>query len=399
MSGLAIGEFNDLLTAITPISIDGPKTLFNEALNNTQLLGPKMLRGQPYTKVVQSGEKIIGHSMFDDKTSRRSTRAGARHRWSKPTIATRRSYDWRIEIDEMAWSEPEVILQGGNRNLSTRGRFAVFFDVIASLEERLMTSWWKGGEANLWRFPIASEMENNSSTGTEGLHPYSIPAWVNEESTTLYPSFLTANGGQDIIGGVNAVTQTKWRNYKDTYTEQPSENIGGGWDGFDALERALQKTKFMKLPNGTGAFGSQNQMGGKRAYCVSLTGWQYMTRALRTSNDNLFTKQDANYPHPTYAQADILYISSLDDAALYDDGSGGYTDELSATLNGPRIYQLNFETLFPVYHADKYMDFLPVKQDFGTVDVWVRPVNQYSNNVCISRQQQAIISPTAAVIP
>ena len=69
-------------------------------------------------------------------------------------------------------------------------------------EQRMWTSTLNGMEAQLFAVPVVANMETN--TGTE---PYSIPAFVNEETAGLFNNY-TSSPGVDwaTVEGINPDT-------------------------------------------------------------------------------------------------------------------------------------------------------------------------------------------------
>ena len=114
---------------------------------------------------------------------------------------------------------------------------------------------------------------------------------------------------------------------------------------------------------------------------------------LRDANDTLVNKQDPAYNMPQYSGIDLIYVATLDDAAI--NGASADATEGLASNNGYRYWWLNGNYMTPVYHARRYMEKHDPMRHPNQPFTTVQPVDCWWNLFCNSRQRQGIICPQA----
>ena len=124
--------------------------------------------------------------------------------------------------------------------------------------------------------------------------------------------------------------------------------------------------------------------------CCSRGGINLYQESLRRNNDSLVSKQDPAYVNPTYGGIELVYVGTLDTAAIY----GGAT-ELAASTAGYRYWWLNGNYITPVFHRNRYMKKHRPMNHINQPWTWVAPVDCWWNLFLNSRQRQGIIAPAA----
>lgn len=387
MSGTALTNFTDFMKSSPSVFLTDEKSIVNEAVNNTYVLG-KLLKGRDMSEVLMGGSKIKDLIMFDDGSTAEQTRPGATHTWQNPQVLTEWEINWRFTIDHLSWNKHEFI-KNHYSNLVRNAKRSLFKKMQREKEQRLWTSTFNHMENLLWRQPSYSEMESAT-----GLYPYSIPCLVNEFTNGLPGGTLWTGSGSTLMG-INAATESRWRPYQGTYDYDDYMDTDGDGDGiFDAMQEAFRKVRFEVPDPSRGQFFEQDAVQKQHIFC-SNDGIKIYTRSLRASNDRTVAgPQDPAYGRPVFQGVPIDYISTLDSAELYD-ASNSFASESGATKDGARFYLINGKYMKAVFHEEDY---------FAKSDPLVHPnqpdtrVQAYStswNVVARSRQRHAIISPVA----
>ena len=412
MAGTPLEVFDDFMLSTGPAIFSGPEELINEATKNTYILS-RFLRGKDMSAVVQGGSKIRDQIFFDEESTFQDYIPNESFTYENPQVLDQWEIPWRFSVAHMSWTDQEIGLNSGD--MSRSARFHKYKTLKRSKEMNLWTSMMNGLEEQLWASPDAGEMET-----TTGRTPYSISSLVNEHSAARFAGFggtaaehpgmdpVWIAAGGSTVQGINPTTQRKWQNQKEIYVEAGTQ--GTNLHLFQAMDRMWKKLRFDALP----VYANFSERPTNPGFIAcSLSGSTQYENALRQNQDWFrYGGQDAAYPHPTYRNVDVIYISDLDEAALYTKGSGvAYAaedgvealtgDAPSATeglgFNGPRYYFLNGKYMKKTIHRERYFTkkepFSPSSQPYTRicpVDIW------HNNNVC-SRQRLGIISPAASL--
>ena len=385
--GTALENFTDFVKATGPIYISGPDKLVNEAVKQSYVLD-RFLRGRGSDEVVQGGETINDDIMFDDASTYDHYKPNATFDWAQPQTLTELSIAWRFSIDHMSWTDQEIELNLSD-GMTKEATKVQYKRLRKKIEQRMWTSMINGFEEDLWADANnqTAEMET-----TSGSLPYSIPAFISEDTTNYH-----ANGWTNVMT-VNPATESKWRNQVTTYDNNDPDDSDGDRDGLlDAFDTQIRKVRFKPPSFHKEHFEAYDLQTSRQFIASSRSGQTLYVRTLRDSNDTLVSKQDAAYMSPKYGGLDVMYVGQLDSAALYAGDSSTWVAEEAATVTttGPRYYWINANYLKPVYHAARYFykksPFFHPNQPYTTIC----PVDCWWNLFCASRQRQGIVSPGA----
>lgn len=377
--GSPLETFNDFMTATGPAYLTSAEELVNEAVKNKYLLR-RFLKGADMSKVIQGGTKIKDSLMFDEKSTRQHYHPNDTFTWQNPQVLDDWEGPWRFTVDHMSWADQEIELQVGD-NMTRAGRFQVYKRVKRTKEARMWTSMMNGYEDDLFAAPSEADME-----ASDGKIPYSIPCFVNENTDSI----PVDDGGSawSTLEGVAQSTETRWRCQQEGYGADTG--YGGDSKLFLAFDQMYHKVRFDSLPMkeeyGAGSSGAT-------FIACSLKGRSHYQTMLRASQDQFVSKQDPAYQNPKYAGIDLVYVSNLDTAAIFNDG-GTLKTETTHTNDGGRYFFLDGRYMHPVFHARRYMKRHPVKAHPNQPFTHVQPVDCWNNLVCRSVQRQGIVYPS-----
>jgi len=362
--GTALSNFNDFMNLTGPRYLTSAEQVVNEAVENTYLLS-RMLKGKGMDSVIQGGSTIRDTLMLDENNTYDHYQPNDTFTWTNPEVATNLEIDWRFSIDHLSWTDQEIELQVGD-GLSRDAQKVVYKRLKRLKEQRLWTSLMNGMEADLWRLPADSGTTDMEST--TGKVPYSIPAFIHEDNSGA----AHWNFGSDTLQGLDiSVAGSKYNNQVSNYDYADPDDSDGDNDGLlDAFDEMFLKVQFIR--------------GGINLY----------KRMLRDANDTLVNRQDPAYNNPQYSGIDVMYISKLDSAAIFDNSSTGAV-ETSATTAGYRYYWVNANYLTPVFHSRRYFFKHDVMQHPNQPFTHVQPVDCWWNMFCSSRMRQGIVAPGA----
>lgn len=381
--GSALEAFTTFMASTGPSYLTSAEQLVNEVQKRSYLFR-HMLMGRDPSEVIQGGTKIKDMIYMEGARTFTRYKTGGRFQWQNPQTAKTIEVPWRFGNTHMSWTDQELMLNMGDA--PQRGHLrGVFKKVKKQKEQNMWTETINAMEEELWASPHGASADMESA---DGLLPYSIPAFVTEDTTAWHGS------GWTTIQGLDPATNEKWRNAVRTYDADDPGDTDGDQDGlFDAFEHIWLDLKF-KSPG----FKDEHFSPSAHNRCLivcSRVGWVLYKALLRDQNDHLTRWGDPSGERPSFYGVFLEFIEALDTALLYDDGSSGFTDEASASKDGPRFYFLNFEYLKIIWHRERYWYEHEVKQPSDQVDSWVKPVSVWNNLFLRSRQRQGIVAPAA----
>lgn len=370
----ALSTFTDFVDTTGPSFLTSAEDVVNEACKNNYLLR-RFLRGQGPSETIQGGSSIKDSILFDEESTFQYYEPNQTFTWENPQVIENWEIQWRFCVDHMAYTDAEVELNVGT-GLARAARHTAYKRLKRIKEQRMWTSILNGMEDALFAVPSTGAME-----ATTGTRPYSLPAFVNEESNGLYSGFTT-------VQGLNPSTYSKWVPQQKTYGETAVDNADNIISKMDELFLDVQ---FTPPPSHQEYFDdpSLNAM----FIACSKAGQRIYTQLLRSSQDTFVTasRQDPAYQSPKYAGIDLVHAPKLDEYAGYTGGDG---TELGATKQGPRYYFINGNYMKFVFHTTRYMYQHPAMRHPNQPFTTIVPVDSWYNFVCRSRQRQGILSPT-----
>jgi len=372
----ALSTFTDFIDTTGPSFLTSAEDVVNEACKNNYLLR-RFLRGQGPSETVQGGSSIKDTIMFDEESTFQYYEPNQTFTWENPQVVENWEIQWRFCVDHMAYTDAEVELNVGT-GMSRAARHTAYKRLKRIKEQRLWTSILNGMEDALFAVPSNSAME-----ATTGTRPYSIPAFLNEETNGLYSGFTS-------VQGLAPATYSKWVPQQKTYGSTDVDNADNIISKMDELFLDVQ---FTPPPSHQEYFDdpSLNAM----FIACSKAGQRIYTQLLRSSQDTFVTasRQDPAYQSPKYAGIDLVHAPKLDEYTGYDGGDG---TELGATKQGPRYYFINGNYMKFVFHTTRYMYQHPAMRHPNQPFTTIVPVDSWYNFVCRSRQRQGILSPFAS---
>ncbi|HKK94581.1 MAG TPA: phage major capsid protein [Longimicrobiales bacterium] len=363
----ALPTFADFVAATRERKITSPEDILNDAVNQRTWMIGEMLKGQDPSLVVQGGQKISDRIKLDNSNTFQFYSPNERFNPTSVDTLTTIEANWRFAKAHYSFSEEEI-------ELNQTGSLEQFVNLRTKYEQDAYTDIYNGMEDALWAVPSSSAMEASG-----GLRPYSIPAFVTEDTTDYHPSGFTT------IMGVDPASSTRWRNQVETYLPSALDDQDNGI--IAAFDSMFLSVKFESPDTASQYF--ENDRLRRMKILTNKDGFNIYQRLLRAGNDRYaVSPQDPAYMNPVFNGIPVKYISALDTAALYS-GSAAATGQ-------PRYYWLNFNYMFPVFHARRYMRMKGpieggVEQPFSAAVYF----NLYYNLFMRSRRRQGIVAPAA----
>ena len=375
-------DFGDFVLSTTKAYLRGPRVVIREAVEQTYLFGDLMV-GAGMRDLLQGGAKISDSLTLEDPGTAKLYGAGDDvFEWDNPQNLVEWNIDWRFALTHFSWTDHERMLQGAG-DMTQRARFMKFKDVYDNKVGQAYLSLYNLLEALLWAEPLISSMETAS-----GLSPYSIPAFVNEDTNGLF----ARNGTTwTTVEGIAPATHARWVPAQDTYDNFTGGSAVNVLTGFDRLCLELNYRPFR---GGKDYF--ERSMRDRKMICCSKNGYSKATATMRAEQDLYVgsNRQDPFYDAPMHNGVPLVYVSTLDSATLYDDGSSDNTTEALANITGPRYYFLDAKYMRPVFHRDRFIKQHSVKEHPNQPFTKVVPIDVWYNMPCRSRQRLGILSPS-----
>lgn len=388
---MSLSLFTDFMASTGPRYLTSAMDVVNEAVRTNYAGLGYMLKGQMASTVTQGGADIRD-SIYLATTRRSRTYApNEPQTYTMPQTLVGWSIPWRFTMTDMVWTDEEITLQSGGSGASQESKFQKYKDIKYQKERDMWTDALNHMDDLLWAAPDKSKME-----AAAGREPYSIPAFINEQTNTLFNSDSTsgAGGAWTTVENIDPTLagQTTWQNQKFTYANFTVNDSGNLINAFD---RAFLSTDFRPPPIKT-EFYEGAPTSAQRFIACSLNGYTKTMQLLRASNDRWAALNDpaTGFLEVRYAGIPLVYCSQLDTAALYLDTGTSLAAETAANTTGPRFYGINAEYLRSVFHSDRFFHNQGTMRDPAQPTTYIMVVNSYFNLVCRSRRRQFIISPS-----
>ena len=402
----ALSTFNDFVETTGPAYLTSAESVVNEAGKNNYLLR-RFIRGKSTEELIQGGSTIKDTIMFDEDSTFQYYQPNETFTWQNPQVLTSWEINWRFSVDHMSYTDQEIELSISS-GMTKAARHHMYKKLKRTKEQRMWTSVFNGMENALFAVPEVADQETNT-----GLKPYSIPAFLNENTNGLFYSGAAPTGktAWTTVEGLNPTTYSKWVPQQGTYGSVDPTDTGATaatTNLFMAMDKMFLDVQFVPPPTAQEYF--ENPTLNAMFVACSKAGQRVYQNMLRVAQDTFVStsRQDPSYMSPKISGMDLVYTPALDTAALYqattstnpyvaeiDGGGGGAT---VAEDTGPRFYFINANYIKPVFHTSRYMyKHSPMRhpnQPFTTIV----PVDTWCNLVCRSRQRQGILSPSGDVV-
>lgn len=395
MAGSPLEVFTDFVNSTGPAILTGPEQIVNDVTRQTWTIS-RFMRGKSMNEMIQGGETIRDNIYLDLDSTFANYKPNAEFSYRNPQILTQWSIPWRFSKADTAFTDQEVGINSGE--LSKGARHHKYKTLKHSIEQNLYTGLLEGLDDQLWARPDTAEMET-----TTGEKPYTIPAFINEEVNGLAAANVDVGGtAWTTIQGINPVTKTNWKAFTSAY------NMLGDYSNrsshtaaatathlFEALSAAYYRTRFEQLPfrpDLSETVSSQAFIGASQEGIVNYE------LSLRSNQDTFVTtgRQDPAYNMPKFRGIDMVYLSPLDTALLYDSGAAAVNEADATRAGGPRYYGVNSNYVCKCIHRNRYFyrkpAFSPSKQPFTKIVI----VDMWHNNVFRSLRRHFLVTPYGA---
>lgn len=399
--------FGDFFYTTTKQTLTSVEKFINMAALRSYLLS-RLVKGKPGTRIFQNGSAIQDFVITGIGSTRQRYDPNQETSPSNPQVLKPWQIPWTFTIDNMTWTDHEIILQAGGRDRDSQ--FAVFKRIAEAKMSRLMMSMANGTEADLFAVPDTTKME--SLTGANPQEPYSLLAFINEFTNMLYPA-VAPGGIWTTKQGLAPATDTFWNGVKQTYVDDVNAlAVGEDYDLFQALDLAIIQTQYQPVPM---AEKYDAATGGTSFIVTSEQGKANCQVALRKANNHTrMGAQDPSYPGPSFDGQPIVSVQTLNTAPVWPahastpNSATALVAENDATVLGlaggstatraPRFIGLNPEFMSMVWHSERY--FMPSE----TVEPYRQPFTHtryydtWSNLAFRSLREHFIVSPGGPLV-
>jgi len=335
----------------------GPNEIINDATKNTYIIS-RCLKGMSIADAVQSGQRIIDRILLSDVGTAVFYNPNDPMNISNVSALKEQRIDWRFLADHFSYTHQEVVLNSGDPQ-------TYYKNLLKSKRQQCITSSFNKMEDAIWATADTATMEAQN-----GNVPYSIPAFVTENTNGLPTGFTT-------IMGLPVAGNPNWDNQRRSYDPLDLTNPETGLvRSFDLMFMDVQ----FKAPRSDKEYFESDELQ-QMMIATNKDGRALYLRLTRDSNDRLVGNDlGAQQSGLGYAGLPVEHISTLNDERW----SNGQ----------PRFYFLNLKYLHPIWHSSEYMKeeapMADAQQPFSFV-VWT---STYYNWFCASRRRQGIIYPS-----
>ena len=397
MPSLHGGGFADFVSLTAPKVWSSPDKFTNNLQRTGGTLLPRLLMGREGGASIGGGERIREYLLTKPNNTFRFHGVNeATPGWQQGNHTDKVEIPYRFAEAHTSYTDQEVDLNEGDPAVTWK-----------RVKEAKLAALWTavvyGIEDTFFATPDVTNME--SFTASPG-KPYSIPAFVNEQTGGRFGTVTSGTGTQagvlatpwttgSAIETLALTTDNNWKCAQQGYGNAAADGfVNTDIDNiYNAFNRMWLDVQF-KSP------GLQSQYFEDAKYYrqvigCSADGLVKYNHVLRSSNQNLPSMQDPAYTGPRFGGIMLERIPSLDSALLYSKFGAATTvgTEATAAITGPRYYWLNFNHLKCVWHPKHYMkmgkQFTPEFQQETTV----LPVMTWFNMICTSLRHQGIVYP------
>ncbi len=385
MSNMAI--FEDLVRNNTPHYLTGPDQLINDAQRfQNYWIGMEAASNRLH-------DSIQGGTSIEDRVFLNAERRMQYYHPDDSTMTYKRndvtesiSQNWGFFITYVAWSKHEV-RNAFKRSKGTAKGGLLIKDFINAKYMEMWTDVNDELEEGAFMQPDPTTM-----TGTKASVPVSLPYFVNEFESTLFPGF-------ENVLGVDPRVEQNWRNQKASYAQLPTEN----WDLYRAMSQVMRKSMFKKMPH-RGEHSTLQTTAQDLIIATDSEGMTHQETAVQYNQD-LRRRPGGGSEDPfagdiEFRGVPLHWYPSLDGQAIYATGTGGAPSVASDDTNGnagPRYMGLNAKTIRMVWHEEAYMEQMSVQTDARQPWNKALPFDSQCNRICRSRRHNWIISPSATL--
>jgi len=388
MSGTILSAFSDFVEGTTPAYVQSPTNWVNAAGKRRY----QWMRMFDEKKSLAGGEDIRASIVFKDNGSYEHYLPGANHDWVNPQRLQYVKIPWRFDMVHKSWVDQELILNDKIRYGSESAIMEAFVSLNHEKDVISMTSLANGMEESMFAVPDKATMEDADSTSPS---PMSLFAWINEDANGLFGENYTGNTWTT-VGGITPTAASVDGQFTPGQVTYGNRTDGDADNTIAGLDDLFMTCDWEQPPTLTEYFN--DPVLSKQRILTSKQGRKDMMFLTRSGTDSYAAgHQDPGVPDPMMHGVPITYVSELDTAAIYDDGSNGLAVEASADLAGARFYMWNGNFLYPVCHSARFLERDKPSRHHNVPDTWVVPTYCWWNLMCTSRKHQGILSPSADI--
>lgn len=352
-----ISTFNNFVLATGNKIKTGPDRILNDATKRTYSIVSRMVKGSAASDVVQSGQRIIDRIMLRDAGTTVFYNPNEPLDIQNVDTLKEIRIEWRFLADHYSYTEQEVILNSGNPQ-------TYYKNLLKTKRQQMTTSTYNTIEEAFW-----ATADNTSMEAQNGNRPYSVNAFVTENTTGLPTGFTT-------VMGLPVAGNAGWDNQRKSYDATDLANPATGL--VQAFDNMFLLTRF-RAPRNHAEYWEADDLQ-QMMIATSMEGRNTYLRLTRDSNDRLVGNDlGAQQGSLAYSGLPVEYVAQLDSA-------GWATGQ-------PRFYFLNLKYLHPVWHSTEYMKEKEPKCNPRQPFSWVVWSSTYYNVFCASRRRQGIIYP------
>jgi len=332
----------------------GPDQIVNDAIKNTYLIS-RTLKGMQASDVVQSGVRIIDRIQLSDVGTAQFYSPNDPFVIQNVSALREQRVEWRFIADYYSWEEHEVVLNSGDQQ-------TFYKNLLKGKRQQRDTSVFNKMENAIWGNADNAEMENAG-----GKLPYSIPAFVTENTNGLPTGFTT-------VMGISPAESPNWDNQRESYDPTDLTNPDTGL--VQAFDRMFMKVRFRAPRNIEQSITSDDLK--QTVIATSMNGRAKWLRLTRDSNDRLVGNDlGAQQGELLYNGLPVEHFSGLDDKNF-------------AKGREPYFF-LNLKFMHPVWNSKKYFEeSKPINHPLQPFS-WVVWSNTFYNWFCVSRRRQGIV--------
>ncbi len=417
----ALDPFSMYMLTTGPGFLKGEEAIINALVRNSYLL-PRFLEGKEMGHLLQGGTKIQDIIYLQEDSDAEFYSSDQQDfQYRNQQVGTAWEVDWRFLVNKTSWTDHETLLNESGGMGDAVGMFHRYKRIGRLRYMNLWTTQIHKMEDALVSTPNRDLMEDGVRVGASAPVPYSLGCFITGESSagnTGLPNTGASSGAWTTlqkVGSPHVGTLTgKWRNQTATYaisgvnaTLQPES----WWTGMRELH---SKCKFERLPR----FGSYSEPSRSPSfYACSLWGLICAESSMRSENDAyLAGRQDPSWPAPMFHGVPYVYISSLNQAIMYnatsdvtklyrEDGGGtvgsttGVVGGVVADADfhaGPRVMAINGAVLSMIMHKQRVMKQLPPFSPDRSPFMKVMVTDSWYNLCVQNRRELGLLQPDSA---
>lgn len=388
----AIDSFTTLVNFTTATYLSGPKRIMN-AVQRQNYGVSYFMRNKNAKKVLRHTHEIR-EKVLDNTSASEWYGPNPTVEFENPQFGVYLAAGYRKVHTKKAWSDDEIILQAP-KTMSAEARAETFLDIDNA---KSMAAWT--GHLNTIDDALFLTSAHGSARYTaieSGLEPYNLGTHIIEDTTNYHPNGWTNIEGRD-------PANDSWhRNQVERY-HHPSY-LNGTNSLYNAFCRMRNKVNWNAPPQRKNFFEDTEQ--DNKIILTSNNGTTIFRDLLSSRNDRTYNPQDPWYPNPMFEGIPVLYVKGLDTAAWYYDGSSYVAEDASTLLDdgtawstsdwtlGPRFYWCNTQSLYPVFHAERFMRLTKAMNTRDQPESWGQRIVSYMQFFCSKRWEQGIVGPGA----